>query len=46
MIGTLTWPEAMGLVVIANSAADFHKMYMAGFEVYGKIIKAAGIQPE
>ena len=38
--------DAMGLVVIANSAADFHKMYMAGFEVYGKIIKAAGIQPE
>lgn len=38
--------DAMGLVVIANSAADFQKMYMAGFEVYGKIIKNAGIQPE
>ncbi|MFM9970129.1 MAG: Bug family tripartite tricarboxylate transporter substrate binding protein [Burkholderiales bacterium] len=38
--------DAMGLVVIANSAADFQKMYTAGFDVYGKIIKAAGIQPE
>ncbi|OGT84005.1 MAG: hypothetical protein A3H91_08700 [Gammaproteobacteria bacterium RIFCSPLOWO2_02_FULL_61_13] len=38
--------DAMGLIVIANTPAEFLKMYMAGFEVYGKIIKAAGIQPE
>lgn len=38
--------DAMGLIVIANSAAEFQKMYMAGFDVYAKIIKAAGIAPE
>jgi tripartite-type tricarboxylate transporter receptor subunit TctC len=38
--------DAMGLVVIANSVPDFYKMYMAGFETYAKVIKAAGIQPE
>ena len=38
--------DAMGVIVIANTPAEFLKMYMNGFEVYGKIIKAAGIQPE
>ena len=38
--------DAMGVIVIGNTPAEFLKMYMAGFEVYGKIIKAAGIQPE
>jgi tripartite-type tricarboxylate transporter receptor subunit TctC len=38
--------DAMGLIVIGNTPAEFLKMYMAGFEVYAKIIKAAGIQPE
>ena len=38
--------DSMGVIVIANSPAEFYKMYMAGFDVYGKIIKAAGIQPE
>ncbi len=38
--------ESMGVVVIANSPQEFREMYMAGFEVYGRIIKAAGIQPE
>ena len=38
--------DAMGAIVIANSAEEFRAMYMAGFDVYAKIIKAAGIQPE
>ena len=38
--------DAMGVIVIANTPAEFLKMYMAGFDIYGKIIKAAGIQPE
>jgi tripartite-type tricarboxylate transporter receptor subunit TctC len=38
--------EAMGVIVIANSPQEFREMYMAGFDLYGKIIKAAGIQPE
>ena len=38
--------DAMGVIVIANNPQEFLQMYMAGFEVYGKIIKAAGIQPE
>ena len=38
--------DAMGLIVIGNTPAEFQKMYTAGFEIYGKIIKAAGIQPE
>lgn len=38
--------DAMGVIVIANSPQEFLQMYMAGFEIYGKIIKAAGIQPE
>jgi tripartite-type tricarboxylate transporter receptor subunit TctC len=38
--------DAMGLIVIGNTPAEFLKMYMAGFEVYARIIKAAGIQPE
>ncbi len=38
--------DGMGLIVIANSPAEFLKMYMAGFDVYGRIIKAAGIQAE
>jgi tripartite-type tricarboxylate transporter receptor subunit TctC len=38
--------EAMGTIVIANSPAEFLKMYMAGFDVYARITKAANIQPE
>jgi tripartite-type tricarboxylate transporter receptor subunit TctC len=38
--------DAMGAIVIANSPQEFREMYMAGFDVYGKIIKAAGIQAE
>jgi len=38
--------DAMGTIVIANSPQEFKQMYMAGFEVYARIIKAAGIQPE
>jgi tripartite-type tricarboxylate transporter receptor subunit TctC len=38
--------DAMGAIVIANSPQEFLQMYMAGFDVYGRIIKAAGIQPE
>ncbi len=38
--------DAMGVIVIANSPQEFREMYMAGFDVYSKIIKAAGIQPE
>jgi tripartite-type tricarboxylate transporter receptor subunit TctC len=38
--------EFMGFVVIANSPEEFMKMYMDGFEIYGRIVKQAGIQPE
>jgi tripartite-type tricarboxylate transporter receptor subunit TctC len=38
--------DSMGVIVIGNSPQEFSKMYMAGFDLYGKIIKAAGIQPE
>lgn len=38
--------DSMGVIVIANTPQEFQQMYMAGFEVFGKIIKAAGIQPE
>jgi tripartite-type tricarboxylate transporter receptor subunit TctC len=38
--------EAMGFVLIANSPEDFHKMYHDGFDVYGRIVKQANIQPE
>ena len=38
--------DGMGVVVIANSPEEFREMYFAGFDVYAKIIKAAGIQPE
>lgn len=38
--------ENMGLVVIANTPEEFMKMYMEGFEVYGRVVKAANIQPE
>ena len=35
-----------GIEAIGNTPAEFQKMYMAGFDVYARIIKAAGIQPE
>ena len=38
--------DSMGVIVIANNPQEFLRMYMAGFEIFGKIIKAAGIQPE
>jgi tripartite-type tricarboxylate transporter receptor subunit TctC len=38
--------ENMGFVLIGNSAAEFMKMYMDGFDIYGRIVKAANIQPE
>jgi tripartite-type tricarboxylate transporter receptor subunit TctC len=38
--------EAMGLMVIGNTPQEFAAQYHAGFDIYGRIIKAAGIQPE
>ncbi len=38
--------DSMGVIVIANNPQEFLRMYMAGFDIFGKIIKAAGIQPE
>jgi hypothetical protein len=36
----------VGFVLIANSAEDFHKVYLDGFDVHGRIVKQANIQPE
>jgi hypothetical protein len=36
----------MGLSVIANSPEEFRAQYMAGFDIYARVVKAAGIQPE
>jgi tripartite-type tricarboxylate transporter receptor subunit TctC len=38
--------EAMGLMVIANTPAEFRDMYDRGFGVVERVVKAAGIQPE
>ena len=38
--------EGMGLALIANSPEEFQKMYLEGFEVYARIVKTAGIEPE
>lgn len=38
--------EASGLLVIANTPQEFAKIYAAGFESYGRIVKLVGIQPE
>jgi tripartite-type tricarboxylate transporter receptor subunit TctC len=38
--------EAMGLMVIANTPAEFRDMYDKGFGVVERVVKAAGIQPE
>jgi tripartite-type tricarboxylate transporter receptor subunit TctC len=38
--------EAAGLAVIGNTPQEFAAMYMSGFDVYGKVIRAAGIKPE
>ena len=38
--------EGMGLAVIGNTPQEFSAMFLAGFSVYERVIKAAGIQPE
>lgn len=38
--------EDVGMVVIGNTAEQFAAAYNRGFDVYGKITKAAGIEPE
>jgi tripartite-type tricarboxylate transporter receptor subunit TctC len=38
--------EAGGMVLVANSPAEFHRMYLDAFRVYERVIKEAGIQPE
>jgi tripartite-type tricarboxylate transporter receptor subunit TctC len=38
--------DAIGLAVIANSPEQFAAMFKRAFEVYGKVVKAAGIKPE
>lgn len=38
--------EAGGMVLVANSSADFQRMYMDAFGVYERVIKEAGIKPE
>ena len=43
---TRTKLESMGLSVIANTPAEFRVMYDKGFDVMGRVIKAAGIEPE
>jgi tripartite-type tricarboxylate transporter receptor subunit TctC len=38
--------EAMGLMVIANTTAEFPDMYDKGFGLVERVVKVAGIQPE
>ena len=38
--------EASGLLVIANTPAEFREMYDKGFDVVGRVVKAAGLQAE
>jgi len=38
--------EGMGLAVIGNTPQEFSAMFLGGFPVYERVIKAAGIQPE
>lgn len=38
--------ESMGLAVIGNTPQEFSAMFLGGFAVYERVIKAAGIQPE
>ena len=38
--------EGMGLAVIGNTPQEFSAMFLGGFSVYERVIKAAGIQPE
>jgi tripartite-type tricarboxylate transporter receptor subunit TctC len=35
--------ESMGLLVIADTPEEFTDMYMKGFDLYGKVIKASGM---
>ena len=38
--------DAAGLNVVANTPEEFAAMIRRGFEVYGAVVKAAGLQPE
>ena len=38
--------ESMGLAVIGNTPQEFSALFLGGFAVYERVIKAAGIQPE
>lgn len=38
--------EAGGMMLLANSSADFSRMYADAFTVYERVIREAGIQPE
>ena len=38
--------EGMGLAAIGNTPQEFSAMFLAGFSVYERVIKAAGILPE
>ena len=38
--------EAGGMVLIANAAAEFNRMYLDAFNVYERVIREAGIKPE
>jgi tripartite-type tricarboxylate transporter receptor subunit TctC len=38
--------EAGGMLLIANSAPEFNRMYVDAFNVYGRVIREAGIKPE
>ena len=38
--------EASGMNVIGNTPEQFATMIQRGFEVYGAVVKSAGLQPE
>ena len=38
--------QSMGLAVIGNTPQEFSALFLGGFAVYERVIKAAGIQPE
>jgi len=38
--------ESMGLAVIGSTPEEFSAMFLGGFAVYERVIRAAGIQPE
>ena len=38
--------EAGGMVLVANTPLEFHRMYLDAFTVYERVIREAGIKPE